>query len=67
MNTKLWAANKGYYSLRTADASPVVASLGFSEGEKRRPEMRLVFALARGSMEDGHMENMRFASLKKHK
>ena len=33
-------------SLRTADAFPVVASLpsNFSEGEKRRPEMRLVFA-----------------------
>ena len=31
-------------SLRTADAFPVVASLLFSEGEKRRPEMRLLFA-----------------------
>ena len=31
-------------SLRTADAFPVVASLYFSEGEKRRPEMRLLFA-----------------------
>ena len=36
-------------SLRTADAFPVVASLPpknsyFSEGEKRRPEMRLRFA-----------------------
>ena len=34
-------------SLRTADAFPVVASLppkNFSEGEKRRPEMRLRFA-----------------------
>ena len=34
-------------SLRTADAFPVVASLRrryFSEGEKRRPEMRLLFA-----------------------
>ena len=34
-------------SLRTADALPVVASLPslqFSEGEKRRPEMRLLFA-----------------------
>ena len=33
-----------YPSLRTADAFPVVASLprkNFSEGEKRRPEMRL--------------------------
>ena len=38
-----------YPSLRTADAFPVVASLPpknsyFSEGEKRRPEMRLRFA-----------------------
>ena len=37
------------HSLRTADAFPVVASLHpensyFSEGEKRRPEMRLLFA-----------------------
>ena len=37
-----------YYSLRTADAFPVVASLpplffGL-EGEKRGPEMRLLFA-----------------------
>ena len=33
-------------SLRTADAFPVVASLpsNFSEGQKRRPEMRLLFA-----------------------
>ena len=36
-------------SLRTADAFPVVASLPpknsyFSEGEKQRPEMRLLFA-----------------------
>ena len=34
-------------SLRKADAFPVVASLSpknFSEGEKRRPEMRLLFA-----------------------
>ena len=34
-------------SLRTADVFPVVASLlpkNFSEGEKRRPEMRLRFA-----------------------
>ena len=37
-------------SLRTADAFPVVASLPpkiatlFLEGEKRRPEMRLLFA-----------------------
>ena len=39
----------GSVSLRTADAFPVVASLSpknsyFSEGEKRRPEMRLRFA-----------------------
>ena len=36
------------FSLRTADAFPVVASLppkkSFSEEEKRRPEMRLRFA-----------------------
>ena len=34
-------------SLRTADAFPVAASLRrryFSEGQKRRPEMRLLFA-----------------------
>ena len=34
-------------SLQTTDAFPVVASLppkNFSEGEKRRPEMRLLFA-----------------------
>ena len=31
-------------SLRTADAFPVVASTLFSEGEKRRLEMRLLFA-----------------------
>ena len=37
-------------SLRTADAFPVVASIRpkiallFSEGEKRRPEMRLLFS-----------------------
>ena len=34
-------------SLRTADTFPVVASLplkNFSEGEKRQPEMRLLFA-----------------------
>ena len=34
-------------SLRKADAFPVVASLSpknFSEGEKRRPKMRLLFA-----------------------
>ena len=40
---------KDGHSLRTADAFPVVASLPpknsyFSEGEKRRPEMRLLFA-----------------------
>ena len=41
--------NIAMLSLRTADAFPVVASLPpknsyFSEGEKRRPEMRLLFA-----------------------
>ena len=35
------AANLG---LITHHAFPVVASLAFSEGEKRRPEMRLLFA-----------------------
>ena len=33
----------GKHSLQTADAFPVVASLP-PEGEKRRPEMRLLFA-----------------------
>ena len=41
--------SKTFPSLRTADAFPNVASLPpknsyFSEGEKRRPEMRLLFA-----------------------
>ena len=38
------------FSLRTADAFPVVASLPrFSQGEKRRPEMPLLFPGYRGS------------------
>ena len=41
--------NTALHSLRTADVFPVVASLPpensyFSEGEKRRSEMRLLFA-----------------------
>ena len=51
--------------LRTADAFPVVASLPpensyFSEGEKRRPGMRLLFAgyqNARKGLFDGRLVN----------
>ena len=57
---------EGYYSLRKADAFPVVASLPFRR-ERSDDRKCVCCSQARGIMEDVQMENKRFASLKKHK